>query len=145
MNHSTQLVSKLVWVCKQSLRGARHAGADLDTAPTLPTTLYKRRPLTVLRINIFTSSPTRIRFHSHLIHTFAWLCYIDNASLLCCSGSLAGGKQECLISAQCQGHFTGIVAMSFADTSWLKLQMKSILPQTDLPKYELDVNPCVFA
>lgn len=88
---------------------------------------YKKSPLTVLRINTFTSSLTSIRVYSHLTYAFAWLWYGDSVSLQCWSGGLAGGKQRCLISAQCQEYFTGIVALSFAGTIWLKLQMKSIL------------------
>lgn len=42
------------------------------------------------------------------------------------------------MSAQCQGYFTGIAAVSFADISRLKLQMKSIFPLTDPYKSELE-------
>lgn len=64
----------------------------------------------------------------------------DIVTVLVCSAGVVvwqEGKQECLFSAQCQGYFTGIVAVSFADTIWPKLQMNSISSPTDPPKSEL--------
>lgn len=64
----------------------------------------------------------------------------DIVTVLVCSAGVVvwqEGKQECSFSAQGQGYFTGIVAVSFADTIWPKLQMNSISSPTDPPKSEL--------
>lgn len=92
---------------------------------------YKQRPLTVPRINTFTSSPSSIRLHITW-HTPLPGSHMETAPV-CTAGVVVWqkGSRGAPTSVQCQGYFTGIVAMSFADSIWPKLQMNSILPQTD--------------